>query len=110
RSRGLSGASDYVANIQLGFDSDDGKHAATLVYNVYGKRLYTAGRLGTPDTFEKPFNSLDLTYSYYWDDNFTIKAKLKNLLNESVVLEQGGVDIYDEEKGMALSLSVQWQY
>lgn len=108
--RGLSGASDYVANIQLGFDSDDGKHAATLVYNVFGERLYTAGRLGDPDTEEQPFHSLDMTYSYYLNDNFTIKAKLKNLLNESVVLEQGGIDIYEEEKGMAVSLAVQWQY
>lgn len=108
--RGLSGASDYVANIQLGYDSDDGKHAGTLVYNVYGERLYTAGRLGDPDTQEQPFNSLDMTYSYYFDDNFTIKAKLKNLLNESVVLEQGDVEIYEEEKGRAISLSVQWQY
>ena len=109
-TRGLSGASDYVANIQLGFDSDDGKHAATLVYNVYDERLFTAGRLGDPDTFEQPFNSLDVTYSYYLTDNFTIKAKLKNLLNESVVLEQGGVEIFEEEKGLAASLAVQWQY
>src|SRR5690606_4333193 len=108
--RGLSGASDYVANIQLGFDSDDGKHAATLVYNVFGERLYTAGRLGDPDTEEMPFHSLDMTYSYYLSDNFTIKAKLKNRLNGSVVLEQGGIEIYEEEKGMAVSLAVQWQY
>lgn len=107
--RGLAGASDYVANIQFGFDSEDGKHAATLVYNVYDERLYTAGRLGTPDTFEQPFNSVDLTYSFYLDENFTIKAKLKNLLNESITLEQGGVEIYEEEKGMAASLSVQWK-
>src|SRR5690606_8747862 len=109
-TRGLSGASDYVANIQLGFDSDDGKPAATLVYNVYVARLFTAGRLAYPDTLEQPFNSLDDTYSYYLSDNFTIKAKLKNLLNESVELEQGGVKIYEEEKGLAASLAVQWQY
>ncbi|MAT49893.1 MAG: hypothetical protein CMK32_01745 [Porticoccaceae bacterium] len=109
-TRGLSGASDYVANIQLGFDSDDGKHAATLVYNVFGERLFTAGRLGSPDTEEQPFHSLDLTYSYYLNDNFTVKAKLKNLLNEEVSLEQGGVTVYEEEKGMEGSLSVQWQF
>ncbi|MCK9504733.1 MAG: TonB-dependent receptor [Porticoccaceae bacterium] len=108
--RGLSGASDYVANIQLGFDSEDGKHSAMLVYNVYDERLYTAGRLGTPDTFEQPFNSLDLTYSFYMNDSITIKAKLKNLLDESITLEQGGVEIYEEEKGLAGSLAVQWQF
>lgn len=109
-SRGLAGASDYVANIQFGFDSEDGKHAATLVYNVYDERLYSAGRLGTPDTFEQPFNSLDMTYSYYWTDNFTIKGKLKNLMDETVVLEQGGVDIYEQKKGLEGSVSVKWQF
>lgn len=108
--RGLSGASDYVVNFQFGFDSDDGKHAGTLVYNVYDERLYTAGRLGAPDAFEQPFHSLDLTYSYYPTENITIKAKLKNLLDESVVIERGGVDIYEEDKGQAGSLSVQWQF
>src|SRR5690606_26423481 len=108
--RGLSGASDDVANIQLGFDSEDSKHSAMLVYNVYDERLYTAGRLGTPDTFEQPFNSLDLTYSFYMNDSITIKAKLKNLLDESITLEQGGVEIYEEEKGLAGSLAVQWQF
>ena len=108
--RGLAGASDYVANIQLGFDSDDGKHGATLVYNVFDERLFTAGRLGDPDTLEQPFHSLDLTYSYYPMDSLIIKAKLKNLLNESVVLEQGGTEIYEEDQGMAASLAVQWQY
>lgn len=108
--RGLAGASDYVVNFQLGFDSDDGMHAATLVYNVYDERLYTAGRLGSPDAFEQPFNSLDLTYSFYPTENIIVKAKLKNILDESITIERGGVDIYEEDKGQEGSLSVQWQF
>lgn len=109
-SRGLAGASDYVVNLQLGFDSEDGKHAATLVYNVFGERLYTAGRLGAPDAFEQPFHSLDLTYSFYLTEAFTIKAKVKNLLDESIVIERGGVEVYEEEKGLAASVSLKWEF
>jgi len=108
--RGLAGASDYVVNLQLGFDSEDGKHAATMVYNVYDERLYTAGRLGSPDAFEQPFNSLDLTYSYYPTENIIVKAKIKNILDESITIERGGVDVYEEDKGQEGSISVQWQF
>ena len=50
--RPLAGASEYVASGMLGFDSDDGRHTATLVCNVFGERLYVAGRLGATDGYE----------------------------------------------------------
>ncbi len=108
--RGLAGASDYAANILLGFDSDDGNHAATLVYNVFGERLYTAGRLGEPDSFEQPFHSLDMTYSWYPLERLTVKAKLKNLLDETITIERGDTEIYEEQVGVSASLSLKWQF
>ena len=49
---------DYLVNLTIGFDSLEGNHTASLIYNVFGKRLYRAGRLGAPDEFEQPFHSL----------------------------------------------------
>lgn len=109
-TRTLSGASDYVVNMQVGFDSDDGKHAATLVYNVFGERLRSAGINGGPDTFERPFNSVDLTYSYYPTINTTLKLKLKNLLDEQVELEELGVTVYEEQVGLTASLDFKWEF
>ncbi len=109
-TRGLAGASDYVANLQLGFDSDNGQHSATLVYNVFGERLRTAGRLGAPDIFEQPFHSLDLTYFFYPNDNLTVKAKVKNLLDETVTLERNDVETWEEEVGLSASLAVEWAF
>ena len=37
--RRLTGHSKWVVNSQLGFDSDNGKHSASLVYNVFGERI-----------------------------------------------------------------------
>ncbi len=108
--RKLNSASDYAANLQLGFDSDNGKHSAMLVYNVFGERLYYAGRLGNPDAFEQPFNSVDMTYSYYPTDTFTLKLKLKNLLDENTVIERSGVTTYEKEVGIGASLAVQYKY
>jgi len=104
--RELSGASDYVGNFMLGFDSMGGGHAATLVYNVFGERLYIAGRNGEPDGYEQPFHSVDMTYSWYPTDLITVKAKLQNLLNETVTIEREGVIIFEEKPGMTAALSV----
>ena len=37
--RPMSQHSEYVANLQLGFDSNNGAHAFTVVYNTFGERL-----------------------------------------------------------------------
>ncbi len=106
--RKLAGASDYVVNLLLGFDSYDGKHAATLVYNIFGERLYSAGRGGSPDLFEQPFNSLDVTYSWYATDSMTLKLKVQNLLNQEVTINQDAIEVFREKPGINLSMSFAW--
>ncbi|MEO1203261.1 MAG: TonB-dependent receptor [Pseudomonadota bacterium] len=106
--RELAGASEYVANLTLGFDSLDGRHTASLGYNVFGERLYVAGRNGAPDGFEQPFNSVDLIYSWYPTDTITIKAKAQNLLDEEIEIERQGVTTFSEKVGSTYSLSFQW--
>lgn len=106
--RSLSGASDYVANLMLGFDAPNAKHTASLIYNVFGERLYVAGRNGSPDGFEQPFHSLDLTYFWYPTDSITLRVKAQNLLDESIEIERAGVVTFAEDPGTAISLSVSW--
>ena len=106
--RSIAGASEYVVNAILGFDSMDARHTATVSYNVFGERLFLAGRLSGPDAFEQPFNSVDLTYSWYPTDNITVQAKAKNLLDEEVVIEQRGVQTFVEKPGSSVSVSFEW--
>ncbi|MXY54043.1 MAG: TonB-dependent receptor plug domain-containing protein [Gammaproteobacteria bacterium] len=108
--RPLAGASEYVANLMLGFDSPDGRSAATIAYNVFGKRLYVAGRLGAPDGYEQPFHALDLTYSWFPTEFLTVKAKLRNILNQSIEIEREGVTVFREKLGAAASITVKWEY
>ncbi len=108
--RPLAGASDYVVNMTLGFDSYDGRHTATLVYNVFGERLYVAGRLGAPDGYEQPFHSLDFTYSWFPTERLTVKAKLRNLLDEAIEIEREGVTVFTENPGAAGSIAVKWAW
>ncbi len=108
--REATGASEFIGNLMLGFDSNDGAHTASLIYNVFGERLYSAGRLGAPDEFEQPFNSLDFTYTWYPMDTLTLKAKLQNVLNESVEIEGGGVVVFREDPGTSLSFRLKYAF
>ncbi|MEM7763034.1 MAG: TonB-dependent receptor [Pseudomonadota bacterium] len=108
--RKLTSASDYVANITFGFDSENGKHAATLVYNVFGERLFVSGRNGAPDGFEQPFHGVDATYSWYPTDRLTVKAKLQNILGETIQIEREGIVTFEQDPGSTFGISAQWTY
>ena len=108
--RPLAGASEIVANAMLGFDSYDGAHTATLVYNVFGERLYVAGRLGAPDGYEQPFHALDFAYSWYPTATITVKAKLRNILDQAVEIEREGIVTFSERPGTTASVSFKWEY
>ncbi|MFC3121048.1 TonB-dependent receptor domain-containing protein [Agaribacter flavus] len=109
-TRRLTGHSQYVANLQLGFDSDNGEHSGSLVYNVFGERILIAGIDGFDDNFEKPFHSLDLVYKYYPDFNQTLTFKVQNLLNQEKELEFEGVLLRSETRGVGFSLSYKYDF
>ena len=109
-TRPLTGASNYVFNMLLGFDSFSGKHSASLIYNVFGERLYVAGRLGAPDGYEQPFHSLDLTYSWFPTETLSVKAKLRNILDQTIEIQRESIVTFEEDPGPAIALSVKWEY
>ncbi len=108
--RPLAGASDYVLNLMIGYDSPNAHHTVSLIYNVFGERLYVAGRNGAPDGYEQPFNSLDATYSWYPTDALTFKAKVQNILDETIEIERSGVITYERNPGIGFAMSVQWGF
>jgi len=106
--RKLTGASDYVGNLMLGYDSPNTKHTASVIYNVFDERLYVAGRNGSPDGYEQPFHSLDFTYFWYPTDRMTFKVKMQNLLGETVRIERNGAIVFEEDPGTLYALSFSW--
>ena len=108
--RELAGASDYVANVMLGFDSPGGQHSASLIYNVFGERLFVAGRNGAPDAFEQPFNSLDVNYTWYPTEALTVKVKAQNVLDDTIEIERDGAVTFEEKPGATFSLSAAYKF
>ena len=108
--RRLVGHSEWVANMQLGWDSDNGEHAATLVYNAFGPRIIVPGTRGNEDAEEETFHSLDLVYSYYPTFETTVKLSVKNILDEQKEITQEGLDLLVEEQGVSFSASFSWEF
>jgi hypothetical protein len=92
----------------LGYDSDNGNHSFTLAYNTYGERLFFAGRDGTPDAYEQPFNSLDFVYSFFPTDRLSMKFRVQNLLDDEIDIEQLGTNVLSQKIGTTAKIDVKW--
>lgn len=109
-TRRMTQHSKYVGNLQLGFDAPNDKHSAAVVYNVFGERIFFAGRNGAPDAFEQPFNSLDLVYTFYPTDMLSFKLRVQNLLDESTQIKRGDVVVLEQELGMTFKLDASLKF
>ncbi|WP_133407660.1 TonB-dependent receptor plug domain-containing protein [Parashewanella tropica] len=110
KKRRMTGHSEWVANLQLSFDSPDDDHSATLVYNIFGERIAYGGRGGLDDVYEQPFSSLDFTYSYTPSEFWSVKFKAKNILGSETEYDQQGKQVYAKDPGTGLSLQVSYTY
>ena len=108
-SRRMTQQSEWVVNVQLGFDSFDGQHGATLVYNSFGERIFFAGIESFDDAYEQPFHALDFVYSWFATEHLTLKVRIKNLLDQSVEIEQDGVMILEQDVGTTAVVDIKWE-
>ncbi len=106
----LTGHSEYVVNLQLNYDSADGEHSTSLVYNLFGERILASGVAGRQDAFEQPFHSLDLVYTWYPDFNSKVKFKVQNLLGETQEVTQSDVIVRSKEIGTGFGLSYSYEF
>ncbi|WP_395344854.1 TonB-dependent receptor domain-containing protein [Ningiella sp. W23] len=109
-TRRLVGHSEWVANLQLGYDSDNGEHTATLVYNAFGPRIIVPGTRGNQDAEEETFHSLDLIYTYFPNFKSSLKISVKNILNQDKQITQEGLNLLFEEEGISFSLGYSWEF
>ena len=108
--RPMTQQSDTILNIQLGYDAPNERHSTTLSFNSFSERLYYAGRNGAPDAYEQPFRSLDLTYSWYPAQNWSLKLRLQNLLDENIEIQQGGVKVFEQDIGMTFKADLRYNF
>jgi len=107
--RALEGASPWVVNLQLGYNSPSERWEWTLLYNSFGERISRAGALGQPDIFEEPFEQLDLTAKYRHGDHWTFKLGVDNILDSKVRFTQGPETTRVFKPGISFSLGVDFR-
>ena len=109
-TRRLTGHSEYVVNLNLGYDHPNGEHSVTMAYNVFGERIIIPGIEGQDDRYEQPFHSLDLIYTYYPTYSSTVKFKVQNILDEDKTIEFSDTLFRSENKGIEFDIAFKWDF
>jgi outer membrane receptor protein involved in Fe transport len=122
-SRKLQGASDWLINSDLKYDFEFNKimkNSITLVYGVYGDRIFAVGTAGLDHVYEKSFSKLDIVWTSKISKNIDLKFAADNLLNPTYKLEMGKestVNITessllqkDYKRGVGLSLNISYTF
>ncbi|MEO8236717.1 MAG: TonB-dependent receptor [Flavobacterium sp.] len=92
QTRSLQGASDWLVNSDLKYEfnlAKDWTNTMSLVYGVFGKRIYAVGTNGQDNTYELPVQQLDFVWGSKLSEHFDVKFAADNLLNPARQLEFG---------------------
>ncbi|TDW45876.1 TonB-dependent receptor-like protein [Flavobacterium sp. 270] len=122
-SRDLQGASNWLVNSDLKYEFNLGKdwtNTMSLVYGVFGKRIYAVGTNGQDHTYELPVSQLDLVWSSKISEHFDVKFTADNLLNPERKLEfgnEGTIKVAEQsliansyKKGVGFSLKLGYTF
>jgi outer membrane receptor protein involved in Fe transport len=114
--RPLQGQSPYVANLQIGWQPEDGESEATLLYTIAGRRISEVGVgtfvedgfQGSPDVYEEPAGQLDFVFARdLWTD-WKLKVRLRNLLDPKVEFTVGDEIRRAYKRGREVSVTLEW--
>lgn len=120
KSRELQGASKWIVNSDLKYEFEFNKimkNTLSLVYGVYGDRIFAVGGSGVDHIYEKPFHKLDLVWTSKLSKKLEAKIAFDNILNPEYKLELGNkstiiviedskvMESYKRGTGISLNLS-----
>jgi outer membrane receptor protein involved in Fe transport len=122
-NRKLQGASNWIINTDLKYDftlNTAWKNSMTLVYNVYGDRIFAVGSSGMDHIYEKSFSKLDFVWTSTLSKNIELKFSAENLINPYYRKELGKnstIDITEDslvlreyKKGVGFSVNIGYTF
>jgi outer membrane receptor protein involved in Fe transport len=92
KSRELQGASKWLINSDFKYQfsfNEKWENTMSLIYSVFGKRIYAVGTGGLDHIYEVPVQQLDFVWGSKLNDHFDVKFVTNNILNPFVKFEQG---------------------
>jgi hypothetical protein len=105
-SRAMVGQAPYVVNAGLTWARPTGSTSATMLYNVVGERIVSAGILPLPDVYEEARHVLDFSLRVGLTGAISAKLDAKNLLDSSFEQTQGSVTREYYKTGRAFSVGL----
>ena len=84
KNRVMQGQSPYIVNLGLNYSGENNGLSVNVSYNRIGKRIAYVGTPVNPHTWELPRNSLDLSLQKNLGERFSIKAGIKDVINDPV--------------------------
>lgn len=121
--RQLQGASNWLVNADLKYEfkfSEKWKNTTTLVYGVYGERIYAVGIAGLDHVYEKPFHKLDFIWSQNINKKWDVKMSVDNILNpyyervmgdESLIpVTENSLTVQSFKRGTGFSLGASYKF
>ncbi len=91
--RQMQGQSPYVINTGVYFNSKKSGWQASLMYNVFGPRIFAVGDQQIRTMYEMQRHLLDLTVTKNITDKLSIRAGIADILNSNTrVMEDGNGD------------------
>ncbi|NUY80610.1 TonB-dependent receptor [Flavobacterium sp. MAH-1] len=92
RHRDLQGASKWLINSDLKYEfkfSETWTNTVSMVYSLFGKRIFAVGTNDLDHIYELPFSQLDLVWGSKLSEHFDLKFSAQNLLNPKRQFEMG---------------------
>lgn len=121
--RQLQGASPWLVNADLKYEFDfnpNWKNTMTLVYNVYGKRIFAVGTNGLDHYYEQPFNKLDFVWGNNISKKWDVKFSIDNILNpkysimlgdeNKIPINESDLTVKDYKRGVGFSLNLAYTF
>ncbi len=111
-TRQLEGQPPYIINLGLTYENIRSRTVASMMFNIFGKRLAFVGRMGIPDVYEKPRPMLDLTISQKVLGGINLKLNASNLLDAKVsqIITYKNTDYVFREYSVGRSISIGASY
>nr|WP_315221377.1 TonB-dependent receptor [uncultured Flavobacterium sp.] len=123
KNRKLQGASNWMINTDLKYDftlNNDWKNTMTLVYNVYGDRIFAVGSSGIDHIYEKSFSKLDFVWTSNLSKNIELKFAAENLLNpyyrkelgknSTINITEESLIVRDYKRGVGFSVNLGYTF
>lgn len=121
--RQLQGASPWLVNTDLKYEFDFSskwKNTMSLIYNVYGKRIFAVGTNGLDHYYEQPFHKLDFVWTNNIAKNWDVKFAVDNILNpkysvklgdeNKVPINESDLTVRDFKKGVGFSINLGYTF